>query len=206
MGYKTALRPGDYFCSTSVGENSGFWATMLSSSIRAVERKKSRDGNAFYTHSGIIVNQTGKTFEARMRYGYYDIDDYLGGPIIIGRHVAMTSSRFKSGMIAPYHNDLALYRLDGRKYPKRVLVMMLLGIARLFRPTGKPVCSECVAIHMLKCGIAKLAKKVGVWEDRTPDDIADMINNWSGFVIVFEGNWPGLEAFEKFIEETKGDL
>lgn len=188
------IEPGMYFCSTSIGEDRWF-SKLISSSIRRFEKMKSSDGSAFYTHAGIITGMAGKTFEARSRYGFYNIDDYKGGPILIGKARGMSLKRFSDGMITIYQGDRSLMSLDGKMYPYHVLLMMAVPMMAYIRPSGKPVCSECVAIHMMNSRIGSLAEQVGQWKNQTPDSIADMIKKWDLFDVVYEGEWPGLKKF-----------
>lgn len=180
------LRPGDIFCSTSIGNGDQWRHKLLASAIRKFSAMRADDGQAFYTHSGNILNQYGDTFEARWQYGIYSLNDYIGSPLLIGRPVSMSER-------AHYQGLLKILKYNGRSYPfMRLLLFVLPG--RFFTDisiTGLPVCSELVCMKNLGSGI----RAIGKWQGQTPDNVADQIKKWDAFKVIYEGpNWPGIPA------------
>src|SRR4030042_2885469 len=88
---KPELKPGDIFC---VRKGSGIIGTC----INACQWFWSTDGEAFYTHSGIIISRTGDTIEALYNGIRRDnlFKRYTGSKIIIGRIKTLTSEQFIS--------------------------------------------------------------------------------------------------------------
>lgn len=178
------LRPGDFFCTTSVGVGAGIKARLLCSAIRKMERLHSKDGQAFYTHCGIITSAMGTTFEARWTYGHYHIDDYFDGPVLIGRWVNMTPAAFDRGWAK-------VLRYHGKSYPLWRLPMFLFPLLPKISLTRLPVCSELDCMFGLYAGI----DEIGGWRSQMPSDVADMIKKWDAFDVVYEGaQWPGVPA------------
>lgn len=175
MGKKK--RPGlrllDIFCvSTPDG---------IGPAIRAAEKYGEVDNQAFHTHTGTIVNPTGKTIEALHRYTYNHLDAYAGQHVLIGRHKRITP--FIAGLGIEKQRKLL-----GKRYP--YLRMPLIGaFPRLSKYLywGKPVCSEYALMGWHASGTISFYRGV------TPAYVADMIRHWRSIEIIFDEIWRGRE-------------
>ena len=186
------LRPGDVFCTTSVGAGADWKSRLLCSSIRKIEKTQSSDGQAFYTHAGFITAKNGTTFEARWKYGFYHMDDYCGGAVLIGRPKVIPAFDLWPHQSEAYGRGwAAVARYRGRNYPLwRLLMFMAPGLPSI-SITKLPVCSELVCMFLIAAGVTEIGK----WKGRNPDDVADMIKKWHAFDVIYEGdNWPDLPA------------
>ena len=161
-------QPGDIFCTCSPGfvpklilRGQAFWAL---------------DGEAEYSHAGIIVERNGRTFESRLtRIGFYDISDFNGCPILVGRHVDMNRDVFHNAMlpIVMEHNK--------KIYPWwRLMFHIIPPLARKIGNGKFLVCSEVVSELLRRTGIVPHSKG---WN---PDNIADMMGRWKGWDIIYE--------------------
>ena len=146
------LKPGDFFCCYSGG--------LFAKGILLYEIHDSPDHKAKLSHSGIILNRNGDTFESlrTIRKGY--IRKYEGKPLLIGRHLLMSSER--AARAIPYMLDC----WEGRQYPWWRILFHLVGCENL-GCGDYLVCSELVMRFLKECGITK--DYLG-W---TPDEIAD---------------------------------
>ena len=199
MGYpkKLTLEPGMKFCSTSVGTDGGVFESALARLIIWGQVSHSKDKKAEYTHVGHIENSDGATWEARLYYGEYHIDDYIGSKVLIGISRDMTPEAYKKGMTHQYRRfpfKRTLYGLNGKLYPIVSLVLMVFKWLSALRGfSGKPVCSEAAFINEMFAGRPDIKEMINTYKNRTPDDMADAIKNWRVFEVVYEGIWPGME-------------
>lgn len=159
------LQRGDCFCVRTDG-----W---VSAPIRWVEKWKSLDCEATYNHAGIIVSDTGETFESLSKIDHYSLHDYAGKKILIFRHIQMTDKLFGKG----YQQIL---KYDGKIYPAWRMPLFILGIAKWFRLTF-PVCSELTMLFEVSCGLRKK------WAGYSPDNISDEVHISKHYEIKFEG-------------------
>jgi hypothetical protein len=161
------LHYGDIFC-TKNPEN-------LGKMICAVEKFWDIDNKAEYSHSGIIVDPgTFRTFEARWKIGYYDLADFKGEKILIGRHVAMT----------PFLHHKAIQKIDrraGKNYPLHRLIFHLFPPLAKYINFDHGVCSEVTAEYL--CAI----KFLSTWKGRNPAHIENMIRYYKDWSTVYEG-------------------
>jgi len=166
------LREGDYFATCQTG-----W---VSRTILAVEKVKSLDGEARYSHCGIICDSKGKTFESRRRIEHAHINCYIGLPVIIARHKDMNAAAYQVGYDAIKH-------WDGAIYPVWRLGAYLLGVARFLHAYNLPVCSELVGEHAYAAGLSK-------WHGWgwNPDSLVDMWIDHKCYDVIYEGKWEGI--------------
>jgi hypothetical protein len=177
------LKPGDIFCSTTVGAGADWKSRMLAAAIRKREEIGSMDGQAFYTHAGIVMHENGRTYEARWTYDFFHMDDYYQGPVLIGRPRIESQGDLGRGLNA-------VIKYHGRGYPFWRLAMFLVPGMTKISLTKLPVCSELVCMFAIAAGI----EEVGQWKGQNPDHVADMIKKWDAFDVIYEGNWPGVPA------------
>jgi hypothetical protein len=161
------LQQGDCFVVKTDG-----W---VSAPIRFIEKWQSLDGEATYNHAGIIVSDTGQTFESLEKIDHYKLDDYKGCQILIFRRIEMTQ-----GLFWPAYKSVLKY--DGKVYPAWRMPLFILRIAKWFRWTF-PVCSELVMMFECGCGLRKK------WAGYSPDNIADEVRISKFYQIKFEGVW-----------------
>lgn len=181
------LKPGDIFCSRNP-----MW---LGRAICAVEKWKSKDNHAEYSHAGVILDEQGTTFEAvwTNRRGNL-FRDYAGQKILIGRHERMDQKAFQMGW-----NGVKKY--EGQWYAGWRLLLHALPFGKL--GSGDfAVCSELAMKFLSKSGVmVDLSNKEEVarfirtgesiyWKGWNPDDVADMIKNFRLWTPISEGDLP----------------
>lgn len=160
------IRQGDIFCSSSK-------TGVISKLINACQWFWSIDGEATYSHSGIITTHSGTTVEALWNGVRKDnlFTRYAGSQVIIGRMVGCTEEDFFSG----YQRIL---KYMGKEYPYwRLALHIIPPLAKFFHTIDIPVCSELTWTFVGK------GEPWGI----TPDIVADRIRNWDLFEVVFEG-------------------
>ena len=168
-------QPGDVFCTKE--------KSWLSGPIRRAERYWSVDNEAEYTHAGLILNWSGRTYETLWWKESRNLfSDLAGSYVLVGRHHDMNPSLF-------YTHYPKFYREHcGGKYPLWRSLLFLLNppLARYLYFIGRPVCSELVKKFVVQCGLCNC------WIGATPDHVADMIHNFRKWSVVFEGILPSL--------------
>jgi hypothetical protein len=161
------LKPGDIFCTHSVGK--------ISSIINAVQKIHSHDNEASYSHTGIIINKNGETLESLWTVRRGSLDRYLKKPILIGRHEKMNDQIANTALKIMSH-------YEGKHYPVHRLFFHLIPPVAKIVSTGKyMVCSELVSIFLFIC------RAQAYWKGITPDHIADMIRHYSSWKVIYEG-------------------
>ncbi|HDZ25364.1 hypothetical protein LCGC14_0359090 [marine sediment metagenome] len=114
-----------------IGRVINFWQSL-----------NSLDNKSKYSHTGIILNEQGKTIEALwtgIKYG--DLHNYLGQEVLIVRYNKMD----------PEIRDAALAKireLKGKPYPYWRLILHTSSIMRKWSGLKIPVCSEIVKYFM----------------------------------------------------------
>lgn len=160
------LKPGD-LCVVKTN-------SAIAGTINAAQRFLSRDGKAEYNHALLIMDKTGKTYESLLRIDHYNLAQYVGCPVWIGRHKHMTRDRFKAG-----YQDVLQY--DGKLYPFWRLPMHFLHLAQYIHWTY-PVCSELVGLFLNKAGL--FTSTGWGW---SPDDLADLWDESKYYETIFKG-------------------
>lgn len=162
------LLPGDVFCVRSAG--------IVGLLIRAVQWFHSRDGEATYNHSGIITSPEGDILEAHWQIRQASIWQYEGKQILIGRHKALTTGRYRRAISA------IKYKYLGRPYPVWRIAMHLVPFLAKFASLRRHgVCSEITAEFAYLIGA-----RHGLWPGTTPDILADEIRTWRTWQVVHE--------------------
>jgi hypothetical protein len=164
------VRPGDVFCTANP-----MW---LGRAINFVQKAYASDNEAKYSHAGIIVSKDFKTFESLWRIRESNLKEYQDKQILIGRHERMRSDLF----LKTYPDFKSSY--DQKMYPFwRLFYHMFPPMAKWFSTGKDMVCSELVFRFLVECGLCKY------WKAKNPDHLADVIRNYKGWQIVFEGAW-----------------
>lgn len=164
------LHPGDVF-----GANLG---GVLGNIIKCAEAIKSADGEARYSHTGIILTPQGKTFEALWTIKSQNFfEAYRGAEVIVARYNKMNNQRFRWGYDA-------IHCQAGQTYPVLRLVLHLLNAAKIHLP-NRMVCSELTSCFLINAGAPVLSGKnsYGV----SPDNLVDEWRISRHFDIIFEG-------------------
>lgn len=169
------LLPGDVFC---VHGNMG----VVSWGIRSVERFHSRDNEATYGHSGIILDRNGNTFEQLWTATTKNISQYIGSKLIVAR----PTNSLNENEIDESKKLLCMRVLQdkhkGQFYPVHRLALHLIPPAAKYVSCGsRVVCSELVAKYLYNIN-ARHAVYTGV----SPDTLADEWHHWSNYDIIFE--------------------
>jgi len=161
------LKKGDIFCTRN--------PMALGRAINFVQKIKSKDNKAEYSHSGIIMHEDGMTFEALWTNKRQNLfTDYQGRKVLIGRHKGMTDAKFQLGW-----NGIKKH--EGKWYAGHRLIFFLIPFAAKYINLGLGVCSELTMKFLYK------AKLADAWKSWNPDDVADMIKKWKDYEIIYEG-------------------
>lgn len=163
------LHPGDIFCSANP-----MW---LGKAIMFVTKIHASDNKAEYSHSGIILDDQGTTFEALWTNRKQNLfEAYKGKKVLIGRHKDMTPERALAGWARVKHHE-------GQAYAGHRLFLFFIPFLAKYLNLGLGVCSELTAKFIVGSGIYPEF----YWKGKNPDHIADMIVKWKDWEIVFEG-------------------
>jgi len=161
------INPGDIFLTKNP-----MW---LGKAINAMQRVWSKDSRSMYSHAGILINDTGRTYESLWTVKSQPLfKAYAGKEILIARHQDMIPGLFMKSFahIKKCH--------DGSFYPfYRLIFHLIPPLAKL--SLGNVVCSELVALFLQQAGI------MDYHNGATPDNIHDMVKKHRGWEIVFEG-------------------
>ena len=182
------LKPGDIFCTRN--------PMMLGRAICWFEKIGARDNHAEYSHSGIILDKNGVTFEAVWTNKKQNLfKAYAGQKVLIGRHDLMNYIEFNRGW-----NGVKKY--EGKWYAGWRLLLHAIPLMSKFGTGNFAVCSELAMKFISKSGVmvnTASAKAVAefirsgesiYWKGWNPDDIADMMRgplSVKGWSVVYEG-------------------
>jgi hypothetical protein len=144
----------------------------LGKAINSAQWFWSNDGESTYSHSGIILDDTGLTFESLWSIRKSNLDSYEDVKILIGRDVTMTQERF-------YECWSRVLKHEGQWYPGWRLFLHLIPPLSKLSITGIPVCSE------LAWKFIDGKNYMGV----NPDTVADRIKQWDRFNVIYEDVW-----------------
>lgn len=162
------LQPGDQFGAKTAG--------FVPDAIITIEHIYSPDHEADKSHVGVLVDEKGKTFEARWKIGHYNLADYKGCEIVIARHIFMNDERFAAGY-------RAILKYDGKRYPWWRLGLHLFGLADNLHRIDRPVCSEANGKFEVGAGLRQ-----DCW-GLTPDNLCDEWHSSKYYQVIFEGTW-----------------
>lgn len=180
--------PGDRFgvCSES----------FLSDAINKAQTFWAADGNARYTHLGLIATEWEDTLEALSTYRLGHLCEYFNHSLIIFRDETYSLRRRMEVL------DGLIDKYQGRRYPVRQL------LAHLFPPLARatlwpPVCSEIVSLYEYKLG------EVDWWRGVNPDTKVDewrLRSRLGGRAhIIYEGRWLWDGRLETVDQADRGD-
>jgi len=163
------LQPGDVFGTRN--------PMALGRAINFLQKIWSRDSESKYSHSGIILDEEGTTFEALWTIKKQNLFEAYGGKeVIIARYTKGTDTIIKTEL------DFCLSCHEGQWYPIWRLPL------HIFPPLAKimlfhhPVCSELVAEFLCEIGARHCQ-----WASTNPDTLADEWRRWKNFEIIWEG-------------------
>lgn len=179
------LRPGDIFCTRN--------PMMLGRAINAAQTFISVDNKSRYSHSGLIFDSHGQTFEALWTNKKQNLfRAYAGKQILIGRHSQMSADKFTRGWKNIAHHEGKLYA------GHRLLFFLICPPLAKYLSLGLGVCSELTAKHWYHAGL------LSHWKGVYPDYLADIIHNWRHIDVVFEGKCPAsLAQLELVVAQKK---
>jgi len=165
------LQPGDIFCTRN--------PMFMGKAINFVQKFISVDGRSRYSHSGIILSETGETFEALWRNRRQNLfTAYQDKNVIVGRHRSMTPLLFGQAWDRIRHHE-------GKWYAgHRLFFFLLCPPLAKYLSVGPGVCSELTAKLWFRAGL------IDFWSGVYPDFLADMIHNWRDIELVYEGTCP----------------
>lgn len=146
--------------------------------IRVKDRVNSADDAAPYSHTLIVVDDNGVTFEARPSNGlnYYSLYDYIGHNVLIVRPKVHGQKKEEA-------LDTIVAKLKGKPYPKaRILLHAISRPLAKWIHFGVPVCSESTAFYAFLMEIGD-----NNYFGRTPDMEADRWKDSKHFYVVYEG-------------------
>ena len=178
------LQPGDLFCTRN--------PMALGRAINAIQAAVSRDGKSTYSHSGIIVDSKGTTFEAISICKRQNLfEAYAGDQIVVARWSGMTPEIF-----AKVFKALAEEH-EGKRYPFwRLPLNIVPAIGRHTTFKGRcVVCSELVAkfLYLVFADFGHVSPGGYCWPRHkwftgtSPDILSDEWHRWREYKIIFEG-------------------
>lgn len=148
----------------------------LGRGINVIQNFWSRDGESTYSHSGIIKNDQGDTFEALWTVKSVNLlKVYAGKNVIIAKP-----------LVPPTIINAGLERIikehEGQFYPFWRLGMHIIPPLAKIALFDRLVCSEIVAQYEYYIGA-----RHEQYKGTSPDTLADEWVNWKNFEIVFQG-------------------
>lgn len=168
MPQKKTLKAGDMFCSAFPGAKLGFL-------IKAAEKIMSKDFHADMSHSGLILNSKGDTWEILWRLKTQNFfEAYEGCNVLVVRYKKLKDVKHFKAI-----KDLSKH--DGQIYPVHRFLLYLTGLAR-FVHWSRLVCSEFVAKYLYYIN----ARHKHYW-GTTPDILSEEFRNYKIYRIIFDG-------------------
>lgn len=164
------LKPGDVFASSLPG--------ALGWLIRLGEKAQADDNEASYSHTGIILDSQGTTFEALWTVRRQNLfEAYRNGTVLIARYKGMDLPAFNRGY-------KTVKTQEGKIYPAWRLFLHALNIGKL-HVVNRQVCSELTALFLIAAGAQTLGGRncYGI----TPDELVDEWRISKHFDVIYEG-------------------
>ena len=163
------LKPGDIFCTYN--------PIFFGRCINSIQRFFSYDDNSTYSHSGIILNSDGDTFESKWFTREYNLfDQYEGKEVLITRYTKLNKKKFNNAI------EIIKDKYLNQFYPVWRLIFFLIPPTAKYVNFGKVICSELVAHYLHLIG-ARHPQYYGTDVDR----LSDEFNNWRIYKIVYKG-------------------
>lgn len=173
------VREGDVFCSASP------W--IIGRWIVAVSAWLSSDGQAYYGHSGLILDNYGMTLEALWRVRSRNIfTDFAGKQVVIARPIMTLDGSYITAQVK--HEAINSIIRDHHKklYPWwRVPLNIIPPLARKLATKKHVVCSEMTAKNLYLVG-----SRHSQYPGTSPDQLSDEFHRWRQYDIIFEGTMP----------------
>jgi hypothetical protein len=168
------LKPGDIFFKSG--------GTLLDSVINFFQSLWSGDNRSVFTHTGVVLDCSGNTFEtSEWRTGSYNLSASQGRKTVVAifRHGMM-------GYTPAIRGCVAVDYLNGWIYPYWRLPLFALGLAKFIHGRNR-VCSELVAAFLNATGMrSRPAWGVSV------DQLIDEIHGAPGWELIYLGfGWEG---------------
>jgi len=166
--YNIKLQYGDVFASSN--------HALDAKIIDFVEKIWSHDNEAYYNHTGIIINPDGTTLEALLTVRSQNIyRAYHGRKIIIARWKYMNHETFHLAF-------QGIKREIGKLYPLWRLPLHIIPPLAKYLGFGHMVCSELVAKFLYLAGA-----RYSQYQGTNPDTLVDEWRYWRSYEIIFEG-------------------
>lgn len=165
------VKRGDVF-----GCSNPMW---LGRGINTIQKIWSDDGCSQYSHSGIIIDPDGTTFEALWTVTSKNIfAEHTGDNVIIARLVHPVNGKFDI--------ETALKRImqehKGQWYPGWRLFMHMIPPLAKIALFERLVCSEVTAKYEWLAGA-----RHSQYKGTNPDTLADEWRRWKNYEVIFEG-------------------
>lgn len=170
------LQPGDVFGTRN--------PMALGRAINFIQRIWSKDDESKYSHSGIIIDEDGATFESLWTINTSNLFKiYTGKEVIIARPI---KNIIEIQPITRKEKSTAIKKLivehKGQWYPFWRLPMHFFPPLAKIAWANRPVCSELTAKYLWY-----IKMRHHQWASTNPDTLADEWRNWKGYEIIFEG-------------------
>lgn len=150
--------------------------------IRGMEGLYNTDHNpVMYSHAGLIIDETGTTFESYWTVTRHNMfDRYTGHDILIARYNQINDIKFD-------HGFECIAKHEGEFYPIQRLLFYAFGVAKMVH-WKKYVCSELVARYLHEVCKWDLIFDFEEYFGMTPDNVMDVIRSQPRyFDVVYEG-------------------
>ena len=165
------IKPGDIFFTKN--------PMALGQIIDWVQTLWSTDNASEYSHSGILLNPRGATFEALWTIRQAVIEEHIGNDIAVYRFDKMTHKRFQKAF-------MAVSTHKGQWYPAYRLFLMAVPPLGKYLSFGRVVCSELVGKFLANAGVEVY------WRGLNPDGLYDFVKNHRNFSQVYKGTTDNL--------------
>jgi hypothetical protein len=143
--------------------------------INFVQKLYAKDNKSIYSHSGIIIDDLGNTWEASKTVCSKNIfTDYKDKDILVVRYNDLTEVKFDIGYVR-------VKQYAGDKYPWYRLILYILRLEKYIHWT-KMVCSELVAKYLNSIGA-----RHNYWFGTNVDDLHDEYVNYKIYTTIYEG-------------------
>ncbi|MFW6247273.1 MAG: hypothetical protein ACOC22_03835 [bacterium] len=167
------VKKGDYFLYFNPNKK-------ISNLIVSIVELLTLSGISQFSHSGIIIDDDGTTFEAKHRIMKLNIyEDYInkmedGYKIMIVRNKEMNDSLFNQGWNA-------IKEYEGKLYPYHRLVFFLFyPLPKVMHYVDWGVCSELTSKFYYSCNL------LDFWSGVTPGDLEMIGKYWKNWNIIYE--------------------
>lgn len=190
---KVELKAGDLFCTAN--------PMALGRAINFMQAAAAYDGQSIYSHSGIITDADGTTFEALWKLERNNLfDSYSGKQVVIARFVGSPRDgiRGMDGIVFKAAFSRLYLEHEKQWYPGwRLFFHVIPSLAKLLSFKGHyVVCSELTAKFLYYAHEYLLpqhdCKNLYCWPRHKwftgtcPDMLADEWHRWIGYKIIYE--------------------